>query len=81
VKVGLSAIVIVGCVIGSIIGGYALSLRALYDSQHQLCAAFTLLTARPVLRPAHPSANPSREQAYEFYEDMIQVERNYRCSR
>jgi len=35
------------------------------------CQALTLLTAKPVPKPADPAANPSRETTYDFYRDLV----------
>lgn len=37
------------------------------------CAVVTAATAHPIPRPADPAANPSRENAFEFYEDFVQL--------
>jgi hypothetical protein len=43
------------------------------------CTTLNLLTAHPVPKPAHPSANPSREQAYVFYTDFRELRRSLGC--
>lgn len=43
------------------------------------CAAMTLLTAKPVPKPADPKANPSRQQNWLFYETFLTLRRNLGC--
>lgn len=64
---------------GGVGGSYVLGLVALHHSQAQLCTAFELLTARPVPRPPDPASNPSREQNYQFYLTLKQIESAYHC--
>jgi hypothetical protein len=79
VKVFIASALVVVMVVLSILGSYALALRALGRSQDQMCTVLELLTRHPVPRPADPKANPSREQDYVFYVTFRQVENNYRC--
>ena len=48
-------------------------------SSRQWCDTLTLLTARPVPRPADPHANPSRMQAYTLYSDFAALRRRFGC--
>ena len=48
-------------------------------SQRQWCATLTLLTARPVPKPSDPAANPSRENAYIFYSNLVQLRQRFGC--
>lgn len=49
------------------------------QSDHRWCGTLTLLTSRPVPKPADPKANPSREQAYVLYSDFRQLRREMGC--
>jgi hypothetical protein len=78
-RVFIAAAIAVLCLVLAVGGSYALSLAALARSQQQLCGVFTLLTTHPVPKPADPAANPSREQSYVFYTELLSVERAYKC--
>lgn len=43
------------------------------------CQALELITATPVSKPADPSANPSREINYKFYEALLYWEHKDGC--
>lgn len=75
----LSVAMVALCVAASVGGSYVLGLNALHRSNQNWCAALVLLTGNPVPRPADPAANPSREQAYELYQDFIAIERRFGC--
>jgi hypothetical protein len=49
------------------------------DSDRQWCSTLTLLTSRPVPKPAEPKANPSREQAFVLYSDFVQLRHRLGC--
>jgi hypothetical protein len=53
--------------------------HAVNASQHQWCATLQLLTARPVSRPVDPKANPSRENTYVFYTNLLDLRRRFGC--
>lgn len=53
--------------------------RYVASDDHKWCAAMTLLTAHPVPRPAHPAANPSREQTWQFYETFVHLRHSLGC--
>jgi hypothetical protein len=48
-------------------------------SDQRWCGALTLLTEKPVPKPADPAANPSREGEYLFYVDLLSVKKGFRC--
>jgi hypothetical protein len=72
------AVMVLGllCAMG---GSYWLSVSALNRSQQNWCASLALLTANPVPRPADPKANPSREQSWEFYQSLVQLQHRFGC--
>ena len=78
-KVVAAAAVIVLITAGSIAGSYLLGLHSLHQSQAQWCTTLTLLTSKPVTRPADPAANPSRENVWLFYEHLRDLERDFGC--
>jgi hypothetical protein len=53
--------------------------QAVRQSEQVLCGIVNLVTASPVPAPADPSANPSRESSYRFYEAFVTVGRQYHC--
>ena len=53
--------------------------HAVNKSQHQWCATLTLLTARQVLKPADAKADPSRENAYIFYTNLLTLRHGFGC--
>lgn len=74
-----ASLVIVVMFAASIAGSYALGLHALRQSQSHWCTTLTLLTSRPVTRPADPAANPSRENAWLFYVHLRELEHDFGC--
>ena len=54
--------------------------KAVAVSNHAWCSSLNILLRRPVSRPAHPAHNQSRELAYQFYQSLRAVQRQYRCS-
>lgn len=56
-----------------------LSLRALNQSQHNWCNALELLTSHPVAKPANPAADPSRQENYQFYLDLRDLQHRFGC--
>ena len=53
--------------------------RTVTNDDHKWCAAMTLLTARPVPKPADPKANPSRQQTYRFYMTFVELKHSLGC--
>lgn len=52
---------------------------AVESSDRQWCATLTLLTSRRIHRPADPAANPSREDAYVFYRQLVTLRQRFGC--
>jgi hypothetical protein len=75
----LAVLIVVVALVASIGGSYWLGLRALARSQQQMCTVIVLLTAHKVPKPANPAANPSREEAYQFYLTFLKLQRDYNC--
>jgi len=46
---------------------------------HRWCATLQLLTADPVPKPDDPKANPSRQNAYVFYVNLLQLRNEFGC--
>jgi hypothetical protein len=55
------------------------TVRYVDGSDRKFCQVITGVTAVPVPRPSDPSANPSREQAYEWYERFAVLGRSLGC--
>ena len=53
--------------------------RTITNDDHKWCSAMTLLTERPVPKPADPAANPSREQTYRFYMTFVELKHSLGC--
>lgn len=47
--------------------------------QAHWCKLFDTLTSTPVEKPADPKKNPSREQAYVFYAELMGLKKSYGC--
>lgn len=60
-------------------GSLWLATQQIAASNHRWCATLTLLTARPVPKPANPRANPSRENSYIFYADILDLRHRFGC--
>lgn len=48
-------------------------------ANHKFCQVINGFTSVPVARPVNPSANPSRVQAYEWYERFLALGRSLGC--
>ncbi len=53
--------------------------HAIQQNNHNWCDALSLLTRRPVPRPADPATNPSREGQYEFYLTLVVLKHRQGC--
>jgi len=60
-------------------GATMISLKAINDSQHKWCQVVTTITAIPVPKPVHPDSDLSRERAYEFYNEFVDLKRSLGC--
>lgn len=66
-------------VVALLLANFLFTAHEVNGSQHQWCSTLTLLTSRPVPRPADPGANPSREQTYVLYSDFVQLRHRLGC--
>lgn len=57
----------------------AVSAYEVRHSQQQWCTALNLLTKRKIAAPADPRANPSRENAYIYYQTFLDIHRRFGC--
>jgi hypothetical protein len=48
-------------------------------ANHKFCQVIRAATATPVQKPANPAANPSREQAFEWYQRYRDLGRSLGC--
>lgn len=46
--------------------------------QHE-CQALTDITSKPVIRPASPAKDPSREEAWIIYRDLVRWKQSDHC--
>ena len=57
----------------------AISQRAISSSDHKFCDVVSSFIAKPVLKPSNPSADPSREQSYEWYIRFAKLDKSLGC--
>lgn len=50
-----------------------------HDTNRDFCGVVNAATATPVERPSDPAANPSREQAWEWYQRFMDLGRSLGC--
>lgn len=48
-------------------------------SQHHWCDALSTLTQYQITQPPNPAANPSREQSYLLYEELLRLKDEFGC--
>ena len=48
-------------------------------NNHQWCDTLTLLTSKPVAKPADPASNPSRADEYVLYRDFVTLRQRFGC--
>ena len=48
-------------------------------SQHHWCLALQTLTQHPVPKPSDPTVNPSREQSYILYQELVSIKNGFGC--
>lgn len=74
-----SLVVIVATGFVLIAANFLFTAHMVNQSQHQWCSTLTLLTAHRVAQPAAPKANPSRENAYIFYTNLLDLRHRFGC--
>lgn len=65
--------------ITSQVGAYALSLYNEHRANQQWCAALTVLTQEKQNPPADPHADPSREESFLLYQDLVDLKHRFGC--
>lgn len=55
------------------------SLQAVNNNNHKWCQIVDTITAIPVPKPTNPKVDPSRERAFEFYEEFVNLQRSLGC--
>lgn len=78
-RYAVAVALVLAIVMSSIGASLYLSARAIGDAQRKWCDTLTLLTSRPVARPADPAANPSRAGQYRLYVDFVQLRDEFGC--
>lgn len=72
-------VVVVLALLASQIGAYALSVYNQHRSNQQWCAALTVLTQKKQTPPTNPGANPSREESFLLYSDLVDLKHRFGC--
>jgi len=49
------------------------------SSEQHWCSALQTLTQHKVPRPAHPAANPSRQEGYVLYTEFVKIRGEFGC--
>jgi hypothetical protein len=64
-----------------VLAGYGLvsNSHEIAANNHKFCQVIRAATATPVQKPANPAANPSREQAFEWYQRYRDLGRSLGC--
>lgn len=57
----------------------SISLKAINDSNHKWCQVVNTILAVPAPKPGNAKADPSRERAYEFYTEFVDLKRSLGC--
>lgn len=78
-RYALAAALVLALLMLAVAASLWLASAAIGASERKWCSTLALLTARPVPRPAHPAADPARQENYLFYLDLVQLKRDYRC--
>ena len=60
-------------------GAVMISLYQINDSNHKWCQIVNTITEVPVSKPANPTADQSRERAWEFYIEFVVLKRSLGC--
>ena len=79
VQATLSTFLAIALLFGGLATTYALARQAIDTSNHRWCAALELLTVNRVPKPSNPKANPSRETAYQGYQDFLLLRHQFGC--
>lgn len=56
-----------------------ISLYQINNSNHKWCQIVDTITSVPVPKPNNPTADPSRERAWEFYIEFVVLKRSLGC--
>lgn len=73
------AVTLCACVAIAMSVGFFLVRWQIEHSQAQWCDTLRLLTSRPVPKPPDPVANPSREDSYLFYMNLLDLRHRFGC--
>jgi hypothetical protein len=63
----------------AVAGCYLLMVYQVNISQHHWCDALNTLTQNKIATPVNPAQNPSRVEAYNLYQEFIQLKGEFGC--
>jgi hypothetical protein len=72
-------VVLVALVLALEVASLLFTTNYVASNDHKFCQVVTAATETPVQKPADPAANPSREQAWEWYERYAALGRSLGC--
>lgn len=78
-KIALSIVMVLLLMVAGLSVEYWMITSVIRHSEAQWCDTLSLLTERPVAKPADPKANPSREGQYLFYVNLVQLKEHFGC--
>ena len=74
-----SVVVLFVIAVGIAGAAYFAAVRDVADNNRQWCDTLSLLTSKPVGRPADPQSNPSRAGEYTLYLDFVTLRQRFGC--
>jgi uncharacterized protein (UPF0333 family) len=79
-KIALALVIMLVLLACGLVVEYVLIVHVISHSQQQWCDTLKLLTTTKTPKPLNPSVNPSREQAYNLYEDFVHLHSLFSCT-
>jgi hypothetical protein len=78
-KAGLAVALLVLLLVIGLATEWIMITSVISHSNAQWCDTLSLLTSRPVPKPADPASNPSRAGQYQLYEDFVHIKAKFGC--